>query len=146
MSVDLDRFLAAQAGVHEGALDELRRGRKVGHWIWFVFPQIAGLGRSPTSQRYAIRSLDEARAYLADPVLGSRIREAAAALLAAPADRTADAVLGELDAMKVRSSMTLFHRAAPDEPAFRAVLERFYDGRADAATDALLAAPGIEDA
>ena len=140
MDFDLDRFVDAQAGVIDGIRDELRRGRKVGHWIWFVFPQIEGLGRSPTSQRYAIRSLAEARAYLAHPVLGPRLRECARLLLAARADRSAVEILGDIDAVKVRSSMTLFHRAAPDEPDFSDVLDRFYRGDPDAATDARLGA------
>jgi uncharacterized protein (DUF1810 family) len=137
MTDDLERFVRAQQGVYEGVLDELRRGRKVGHWIWFVFPQIAGLGRSAISQEYAIASLEEARAYLAHPVLGARLRECAAIVLATEG-RTAREILGEIDAMKLRSSMTLFHRAARDEFVFAAVLERFYDGRPDEATDALL--------
>jgi uncharacterized protein (DUF1810 family) len=137
MTHDLQRFLDAQAGVYDGVLAELRSGRKTGHWIWFVFPQLAGLGRSSTSQHYAIASLDEARAYLDHPVLGARLRESAAVVLAADAPSAA-AIFGELDAMKVRSSMTLFHRARPDEPVFAAVLARYYDGIPDAATDALL--------
>jgi uncharacterized protein (DUF1810 family) len=137
MTHDLQRFLDAQAGVYDGVLAELRSGRKTGHWIWFVFPQLAGLGRSSTSQHYAIASLDEARAYLDHPVLGARLRESAAVVLAADA-RSAAAIFGELDATKVRSSMTLFHRARPDEPVFAAVLARYYDGIPDAATDALL--------
>jgi uncharacterized protein (DUF1810 family) len=141
MSFDLERFVDAQAGVFDGAVEELRRGRKVGHWIWFVFPQVAGLGRSAMSDRYAIRWLGEAQAYVAHPVLGRRLRESARVLLAAPPDRSAAAILGELDAMKVRSSMTLFHRAAPDEPVFREVLERFYDGVPDARTTDLLDGP-----
>jgi uncharacterized protein (DUF1810 family) len=137
MTHDLQRFLDAQAGVYDGVLAELRSGRKTGHWIWFVFPQLAGLGRSSTSQHYAIASLDEARAYLDHPVLGARLRESAAVVLAADAPSAA-AIFGELDAMKARSSMTLFHRARPDEPVFAAVLARYYDGIPDAATDALL--------
>jgi uncharacterized protein (DUF1810 family) len=137
MDHDLQRFLDAQAGVYEGVLAELRSGHKTGHWIWFVFPQMAGLGRSWTSQHYALASLDEARAYLAHPVLGARLRACAEAVLAADA-RSAATIFGELDAMKVRSSMTLFHRAAPAEPVFAAVLDRYYDGIPDAATDALL--------
>src|SRR3954469_24266703 len=113
MPFDLERFVQAQEGVYAGVVDELRRGRKTGHWIWFVFPQIAGLGRSETSRRYAIGSLDEARAYLAHPALGSRLRECAGLLVAADAGRTAAQILGELDALKVRSSMSLFHRADP---------------------------------
>jgi uncharacterized protein (DUF1810 family) len=134
---DLDRFLSAQQGVYEGALDELRRGRKAGHWIWFIFPQIAGLGYSEMSQLYAIASLDEARAYLAQPVLGARLRECAGAVLATKA-RTAEEIFGATDALKLRSSMTLFHRAAPNEPIFTRVLDRFYAGVPDAATDARL--------
>ena len=139
MDLDLVRFVDAQRGVFEDAMGELRRGRKVGHWIWFVFPQIQGLGRSAMSERYAIRSLAEAQAYLADPVLGARLRECARLLLAAPRDRSAADILGELDAMKVRSSMTLFHRAAPGEPVFAEVLRRYYEGRPDSATEAILA-------
>jgi uncharacterized protein (DUF1810 family) len=139
MPYDLDRFVVAQERVYAEALEELRRGRKSGHWIWFIFPQIAGLGYSDMSRRYAIASLDEARAYLADPVLGARLRECAAALLATATQRSAEDILGGIDAVKVRSSMTLFHRAAPDEPIFRQVLDRFYAGIADAATDARLA-------
>jgi uncharacterized protein (DUF1810 family) len=134
---DLDRFVSAQAGIYAGALDELRRGRKVGHWIWFIFPQVAGLGHSAMSQQYAISSLDEARAYLAHPVLGPRLRECAEAVVATTG-RTALEIFGSIDAMKLRSSMTVFHRAAPDEPVFHLVLERYYDNRADDATDARL--------
>ena len=134
---DLERFVAAQDGVYDGALAELRAGRKTGHWIWFVFPQVAGLGRSEMSRIYALVSLAEARAYLAHPVLGRRLRESAAALLATHG-HSADEMLGSIDAVKVRSSMTLFLRADPDEPAFQVVLDRFYDGRPDAATDAIL--------
>ena len=143
MSSDLDRFVLAQEGVYEGVLAELRRGRKVGHWIWFVFPQVAGLGYTATSQRYAISSLDEARAYLAHPVLGSRLRECARIVLGTTG-RTALEIFGSSDAMKLRSSMTLFHRAAPDEPVFAQVLERYYDGRADEATDVRLGSTGVE--
>jgi uncharacterized protein (DUF1810 family) len=137
MAYDLDRFVLAQDGVYDGVLEELRRGRKVGHWIWFIFPQVAGLGHSSMSQMYAISSLDEARAYLAHPVLGPRLRECAAIVLATEG-RTAPEVFGSIDAVKLRSSMTLFHRAAPDEPVFRQVLDRYNDGRADEATDARL--------
>ncbi len=135
---DLDRFLAAQEGVYAGVLDELRRGRKTGHWIWFIFPQIAGLGRSEVSRYYAIASLDEARAYLAHPVLGARSIECATIVAGLP-ETTATEIFGELDALKVRSCMTLFHRVAPDALAFRAVLDHFYDGTADDATDARIA-------
>ena len=131
---DLERFVAAQDPVWDDVLAELRRGRKASHWMWFVFPQVAGLGSSAMSQRYAISSLDEARAYLAHPVLGPRLREVVAVVLAAEG-RDADEIFGSIDARKLRSSMTLFHRAAPDEPLFSAVLDRFFAGRADAATD-----------
>ena len=138
MTYDLERFVSAQVGVYAGVLDELRGGRKSGHWIWFIFPQIAGLGSSAMSQHYAIGSIDEARAYLAHPVLGVRLRECAGIVLGTDG-RTASEIFGPLDAMKVRSSMTLFHRAAPKEPIFTQVLDRFYDGVADVATDARLA-------
>lgn len=105
--------------------------------MWFVFPQLAGLGRSQVAQLYAIRSLDEARAYAAHPVLGTRLRACAAAMLSVP-DRSAEAILGETDAMKLRSSMTLFHRADPTETVFAAVLVRFFDGVADPLTEARL--------
>lgn len=135
---DLGRFAdAQQGGVYDGALAELRAGRKTGHWIWFVFPQIAGLGSSPTSRRYAIASLDEARAYIADPVLGARLRECADAMLG-NAGRRAEEILGGIDALKLRSSMTLFMRAAPEEPVFAQVLDAFYGGQPDGATDRIL--------
>ena len=133
----LQRFVDAQedAAIYARALSELRAGRKRGHWIWFVFPQIAGLGSSPMSQAYAIRSLDEARAYLEHPLLGPRLRESTEALLAAAPDASAEAILGGIDAIKVRSSMTLFHRAAPEEQMFTDALDRFYGGEADAETE-----------
>ena len=124
---DLDRFVTAQAGVYEQALAELTAGRKRTHWMWFVFPQITGLGSSPTAQRYAIASLDEARAYLAHPVLGPRLRECARALLGVEG-RSARDILGHPDDLKLRSSMTLFARAADDPDLFQAVLDRDYDG------------------
>jgi len=135
---DLDRFLTAQQGVYAGVLDELRRGRKTGHWIWFIFPQLAGLGRTDVSRYYSVADLDEARAYLDHVVLGARLRECTAIVLST-AGRSAVDSFGSLDAMKFRSSMTLFHRASPDEPLFSDVLLRFFDGVADAATDARLA-------
>jgi uncharacterized protein (DUF1810 family) len=134
---DLERFVAAQRHVYTQVVDELRRGRKAGHWIWFIFPQIAGLGSSPTSRQFAIASLYEARAYLAHPVLGTRLLECADLLLAVQG-RSAAEVLGSLDSIKVRSSMTLFHRAAPEEPVFGQVLARYYEGGPDPATDSLL--------
>ena len=138
----LQRFVIAQdGGVHERALAEVRAGSKQSHWMWFVFPQLAGLGRSEVSRFYAIASLEEARAYLAHEGLGTRLREAAAAALAAPDGLSAEVIFGPIDAMKLHSSVTLFHRAAPYEPLFRDVLDRFYDGRPDEATDRLLAGP-----
>ena len=137
MPHDLDRFVVEQEHVYDSVLEELQRGRKTGHWIWFIFPQVAGLGHSPMSQRFAIASLDEARAYLAHPVLGARLRECAGVVLASRA-RTAEEIFGPLDALKLRSSMTLFHRAAPDEPVFAQVLDFYYSGVADEATDARL--------
>ena len=134
---DLARFISAQEAVYGGVLEELRGGRKDRHWIWFIFPQIAGLGRSWASQQYSLVSLDEARAYLADPVLGARLRECAEILLATEGN-AAKEVFGSLDAIKVRSSMTLFLRAAPDEPLFQQVLDRYYEGTPDELTDALL--------
>jgi uncharacterized protein (DUF1810 family) len=133
----LQRFVAAQedAAIYARALEELRAGRKQSHWIWFVFPQIAGLGQSPMSQVYAIRSLDEARAYLMHPQLGPRLRECCEALLAADPAASAESILGGIDAIKVRSSMTLFARADPSERLFRAVLDRFYGGEADPETE-----------
>ncbi len=135
----LRRFVEAQdtGGVHDQALRELRAGRKRGHWMWFVFPQIAGLGSSPTARHYAVADLDEARRYLADPVLGPRLRECARALLEQP-ETDPVAVLGAVDAMKLRSSMTLFEAAAPDEPVFAAVLDRFFGGGRDEATTSRL--------
>jgi uncharacterized protein (DUF1810 family) len=124
---DLSRFVQAQQGVYRTALAELRAGSKRSHWMWFVFPQLAGLGHSATARRYAIGSLDEARAYLAHPVLGPRLVEAAAALLAVEG-RTAGQILGYPDDLKLRSSMTLFARAADDPGVFQAVLDRYYDG------------------
>jgi uncharacterized protein (DUF1810 family) len=138
-STPLDRFVAAQDDhdTYDNALAELRAGAKTSHWMWFVFPQIAGLGRSPMAQRYAIADADEARAYLAHPVLGPRLREATAAVLAHAGARSAEAILGGIDATKLRSSMTLFAHAAPspdDAAPFRAVLAAFYDGEEDDAT------------
>lgn len=136
---DLERFVRAQDyhGTYERALGELRDGRKRSHWMWFVFPQIAGLGESPWSVRYAIASLDEARAYLAHAVLGPRLRTCVGALLEADCC-VAEEIFGEIDAVKLRSSLTLFVRAAPDEAVFREALARFFDGVADEETDARL--------
>ena len=137
VTFDLERFVLEQDRVYEDVVAELRQGRKTSHWIWFIFPQIVGLGSSSMSRHFAIASRDEALAYLAHPVLGTRLRECTQLLLTID-ERSADEIFGSLDAMKVRSSMTLFHRAAPDEPLFTAVLERFYGGQPDPATDQLL--------
>jgi uncharacterized protein (DUF1810 family) len=136
MEADLERFVQAQDadGTFQRALAELRRGRKSSHWMWFVFPQLAGLGRSATARFYALDSLAEARAYLAHPVLGPRLRECAEALLALPGQDPV-AVLGPVDAMKLRSSATLFARAAPDEPIFARLLDRYFEGVPDKETD-----------
>jgi uncharacterized protein (DUF1810 family) len=134
---DLGRFLRGQEGTYDPALAELRNGRKDGHWIWFIFPQLAGLGMSPISQRYAISGLEEARAYLAHPVLGPRLRACCDALLV-HGGRSTEAILGPVDARKVRSSMTLFLRADPAAQVFQRVLDAFHDGQADSRTDALL--------
>jgi uncharacterized protein (DUF1810 family) len=137
---NLQRFVEAQddAAIYARALGELRNGRKQGHWIWFVFPQVAGLGSSPISQAYAIRSLDEARAYLAHLTIGPRLHESCEALLDNDPSLTAEQILGGIDAIKVRSSMTLFAKADPAEPLFSNVLDRFYAGEPDAATNRLL--------
>jgi uncharacterized protein (DUF1810 family) len=131
---DLERFVAAQSATYDRALEELRRGNKTGHWMWFIFPQIAGLGLSDMAQRYAITSLNEARAYLRHPVLGPRLRTCAA-VVGETTGRTAEQIFGGIDAIKLRSSMTLFHRAAPEDEVFATVLQRYFDGEADPATD-----------
>ncbi len=137
---DLARFVAAQEDVYAQALAELRAGAKRSHWMWFVFPQIAGLGTSAMAQHYAIASLAEARAYLAHPVLGARLRECTAAVLAHSGE-SAETVLGPIDAIKLRSSMTLFARAGQVDDPFGACLAAFFGGKADPATLRLLAAP-----
>ena len=134
---DLDRFVAAQAGVYAQALAELEAGAKRSHWMWFVFPQLAGLGRSPTAIFYAIDSADEARAYLAHPLLGARLRDCVAAILGHKG-RSAEAIFGAVDAMKLKSSMTLFEAVAGDPAPFAAVLDAFFAGARDAATLDLL--------
>ncbi|WP_375287429.1 DUF1810 domain-containing protein [Sphingomonas sp.] len=120
----LDRFVAAQDGIYPTALAELRAGRKRTHWMWFVFPQIAGLGRSETARFYAIADADEARAYLAHPLLGPRLVEATQAVTQAPG--SAEAILGPIDAVKLRSSMTLFAAVADDPAPFDAALRHFF--------------------
>jgi uncharacterized protein (DUF1810 family) len=127
----LERFVAAQDdGSYRDAVAELRAGRKASHWMWFIFPQVAGLGRSAMAQHFAISSLGEAQAYLRHPVLGPRLRECAQ-ILAGLDGKSADQILGGVDAMKLRSSMTLFMTAAPDEALFREVLDKYFGGVAD---------------
>ena len=129
----LDRFLDAQRGDYAAALAEVRRGRKTSHWMWYIFPQIAGLGQSSTARYYSIRDLEEAREYYAHPVLGQRLREISGVLLEL---RGSDpvAVFGGIDSMKLKSSMTLFALAAPDDPLFQQVLDKYYGGEQDVLT------------
>ena len=137
---NLDRFVAAQesGGAYDQALSELQLGRKSGHWMWFIFPQIAGLGHSEMSRRYAISSLAEAREYLDHPVLGPRLLDCALAVTN-HSGVPAEDIFGGIEARKLHSSMTLFLRAAPGETVFKTVLAQFFDGQPDAATDDLLA-------
>ncbi len=134
---DLERFVRAQDRVWPAVVAELTAGAKRSHWMWFVFPQIAGLGTSPTARRYGIASIEEARAYLDHPVLGARLRETTGLMLG-HAGKTPEAILGSVDAMKFRSSMTLFREARPEEPAFGAALDAFCGGEADPRTLAIL--------
>ena len=133
----LERFVSAQDPVYEAAVSELRRGQKVGHWMWFIFPQVSGLGRTATSRQYAISSLPEARAYRRHPVLGPRLTECAR-ILTEIKGKSAREIFGPLDAMKLRSSMTLFMLAVPDEPIFAEVLKKYFDGSPDEKTVSLL--------
>ena len=130
---DLDRFVRAQDPVFDRVLAELRQASKTSHWMWFVFPQIAGLGASAMSRRYAISSVDEAEAYLAHPVLGPRLRECVGILLRLK-DCSAHDIFGSPDDRKLHSSLTLFARAAPNEPLFDQALERYFGGKPDQAT------------
>jgi uncharacterized protein (DUF1810 family) len=130
---DLERFVTAQEPVYATVVSELSAGRKQSHWMWFIFPQVAGLGRSDMAQRYAIRSSDEAAAYLAHPVLGSRLRQCAG-LVAAQHDKDIGEIFDSPDDRKFQSSMTLFSDVAPHEAVFQACLDQFFDGRADPAT------------
>ena len=130
----LDRFVTAQDGVIGGALAELRAGAKTSHWMWFVFPQIAGLGHSDMARRYAIADLAEARAYLAHPLLGQRLAAATDAMLGWAGRRSAEAILGAIDAVKLKSSMTLFEAAGDGDGRCAACLDAFYGGARDAAT------------
>lgn len=128
--MDLERFVKAQdsAGTYQRAVAELRGGRKTTHWMWFIFPQIAGLGRSEMAQAYAISDLAEAQAYLAHPILGPRLIECAE-IVAAQQGRSAEQIFGGVDAIKLRSSMTLFAHAAPDQTIFQQVIDQYYDGQ-----------------
>jgi uncharacterized protein (DUF1810 family) len=135
----LARFIAAQAPVWLDVVDELRSGRKTGHWMWFVFPQLRGLGSSAMAERFGLSGLDEAEAYLAHAVLGPRLREAVA-LVAAHRDDAPDLIFGETDAMKLCSCLTLFAAAAPGEPCFMGLLRRAFAGRPDPRTLDRLAA------
>ena len=130
---DLERFVSAQTPIIERAMDELRVGRKRSHWMWFVFPQIAGLGRSVMADYYAIANLDEARAYLAHPLLGPRLKTCTELVLAATG-KSAHDIFGSPDDLKFSSSMTLFDVAAPNEKLFRSALEKYFGGEGDALT------------
>ena len=133
----LDRFRRAQDGDYETALREIRNGRKRSHWMWYIFPQLKGLGFSSTAEYYGVRDLEEARDYMEDPVLSTRLVEISGALLELDSsDPTA--VLGYPDDLKLRSCMTLFELAAPDQPVFGRVLDKFYGGRRDSRTLSLL--------
>ncbi len=137
---DLDRFVRAQDGIYEAALAEVASGRKRSHWMWFIFPQFAGLGSSPTSEHFAIRSEDEARAYLGHSILGPRLRQCAEALLSV-SGRTASQIFGYPDDVKLRSSMTLFASVSAPGSVFHQVLDRYFDGDPDGRTLDLLAPP-----
>jgi uncharacterized protein (DUF1810 family) len=130
---DLQRFVSAQEPVFDRVLAELGDGRKHSHWMWFIFPQIAGLGQSPMARKYAISALAEAEAYLAHPILGPRLEECAG-LVNRVERRSANDILGYPDDLKFHSSMTLFARAAPGIPVFARALERYFDGKGDART------------
>jgi uncharacterized protein (DUF1810 family) len=130
---DLQRFVDAQEGIYEQALAEIRAGHKRSHWMWFVFPQFAGLGFSPTSQHYAIKSLEEAKAYLSHPVLGARLIECTEAVLRI-GGRSAHDIFGSPDDMKLRSSATLFAAVSPERSVFHRLLDTYFEGRADGRT------------
>jgi uncharacterized protein (DUF1810 family) len=134
---DLDRFLQAQERQYEAALDELRHGRKLSHWIWFIFPQLRALGQSSTARLYGLQDLDEATAYWQHPRLGARLRECLGAMLRIE-KRSATDILGDIDALKLRSCLTLFRAAAPGDEQLQAALLRFYAGQADDLTLSLL--------
>lgn len=133
----LERFLKAQSETYDDALDEIRGGRKRSHWMWFIFPQFAGLGSSPISAQYAIKSIDEAKAYLAHPILGQRLRECAQAVLDLEGS-SATAIFGGVDAMKLRSSATLFAAVSQPGSVFHRIIDAYFDGREDERTRALM--------
>ena len=130
---NLNRFIEAQEHVYQSALGELRQGQKTGHWMWFIFPQIRGLGRSPISQQFAIHNLAEAAAYLAHPVLGKRLIECTQALLALE-NRSAEDIFGYPDCLKLRSSLTLFEKAAGGNTVFSQAIEKYFQGQRDERT------------
>lgn len=134
----LQRFVDAQNAIYEDVCRELRNGRKSTHWMWFIFPQLKGLGRTATADHFGIASIDEARTYLDHPVLGPRLRECTQLLLACPGPQPIERILGSTDAMKLRSSMTLFLCASTEETDFQAVLDRYYGGEPDRRTLELL--------
>jgi uncharacterized protein (DUF1810 family) len=142
--LNLGRFVEAQAPVYARALAELTAGRKQSHWMWFIFPQISGLGRSPMAQHYAIHSLQEARDYLAHPLLGARLKECTRAVMDVEG-RSAHEIFDTPDDLKFRSCMTLFAHAAPDEPLFRAALEKYFDGAEDKITAEKIVYSGSQD-
>lgn len=135
---NLQRFVDAQADVYDDVRAELRSGHKTSHWMWFIFPQLAGLGQTQTAHRFGIRSIEEARAYLSHPVLGPRLVECAHLVCDIPGSPTVERVMGGIDALKLRSSMTLFREAADDPAPYQAVLDRFYGGEPDDLTLELL--------
>ncbi|MCJ7453079.1 MAG: DUF1810 domain-containing protein [Steroidobacteraceae bacterium] len=139
---DLERFVEAQSETYESAVAEIRAGRKQSHWMWFVFPQLRGLGYSAMARRYGITGLAEARAYLSHPVLGARLRECAEALEALDSGESVTGIFGSTDAMKLRSSLTLFAHAAGQELVFGRLLDRYFAGRRDDLTVAVLQAQG----
>ena len=141
MSVDLSRFISAQQRSFDTALYEIRNGRKTSHWIWYIFPQIEGLGRSSTAQYYSIRSMEEAKAFMNNPYLSQNLIQISQALLAL-ASNNATEIMGIPDDMKLRSSMTLFMAAAPEQPVFKKVLDKFYNGKPDRWTLQLLGLEG----
>ena len=130
---DLKRFISAQEGIYDRALAELRDGLKRSHWMWYIFPQVEGLGHSPTTRRYSIKSLEEARQYLAHPVLGQRLKESAEAVLAIPGRSAAD-IFGHPDDWKLQSSMTLFELVSGPESVFGRILDKYYQGKRDTRT------------